>query len=82
MTTIESIASEFTALREFVAHLADRHIDRHEMARRLGVSPATVDRRAKAGSIPAPINGKWLLSSVVAWEIAQTRDLPQPSRQL
>lgn len=72
MTTIEAIASEVTALREFVSHLADRHIDRHEMAKRLGVSPATVDRRSRAGSIPAPINGRWLLSSVVAWEQRQT----------
>lgn len=82
MTTIEAISQDVQALREFVSHLADRHIDRHEMAKRLGVSPATVDRRAKAGSIPAPINGRWPLSAVVAWEISQTRGLPQPTRQL
>ena len=51
--------------------VAERHLTRHEMAQRLNTSPSTIDRRAAAGSIPRPINGRWLLSEVMAWEAGQ-----------
>jgi predicted DNA-binding transcriptional regulator AlpA len=41
------------------------------MAQRLNVAPSTIDRKAAAGSIPRPINGRWLLSEVMAWEAGQ-----------
>ena len=51
--------------------VAERHLTRHEMAQRLNVAPSTIDRRAAAGSIPRPRNGRWLLSEVMAWEAGQ-----------
>jgi len=68
MTTIEALDEKLDAIYRAVAN---RHLSRSEMAKRLGVSPSTIDRRAAAGSIPRPINGRWLLSEVMAWEAGQ-----------
>lgn len=87
MTTEEAVLQEVRALREVVADLRttlhsaiavidkdhDRFIGRQEMADRLGVSTATLDRRVKAGTVPRPVNGKWLLSEVREWEMQQKR---------
>ena len=73
MSEAETILREVRNLREFVATIADRHIGRHELAERWDISPATLDRRVKAGSAPRPINGKWPLSVVVEWEMQQKR---------
>jgi len=66
--TLEEVAGELKAIREFMASIGDRHMDRHEFAERLGVSVDTLDRRVKAGSVPRPLNGKWPLSAIVEWE--------------
>jgi predicted DNA-binding transcriptional regulator AlpA len=68
MTTIEALDEKLDAIYRAVAN---RHLSRSEIAKRLGVSPSTIDRRAAAGSIPRPINGRWLLSEVMAWEAGQ-----------
>lgn len=73
MTTIESVEFELRAIREFMAQIADRRLGRHELAERLGISVATLDRRVKAGSVPLPINGKWPLSVIVQWEMEQRK---------
>jgi predicted DNA-binding transcriptional regulator AlpA len=73
-----TIDKKLNTLLHYVTQLGNRHLTRHEMAERLGVSPATIDRRAKAGSIPAPVNGRWVLSAVVEWENQQAS---QPKRR-
>ena len=71
--TLEDVAHELKAIREFMAGIGERHLDRHQFAERLGVSLATIDRRVKSGSVPMPTNGKWPLSSVIEWERSQQR---------
>lgn len=66
--TLEQVADELRVIREFMATIGDRHMDRHEFAERLGVSVDTLDRRVKAGSVPKPLHGKWPLSEIVEWE--------------
>jgi predicted DNA-binding transcriptional regulator AlpA len=66
--TLEEVASELKAIREFMASIGDRHLDRHEFAERLGVSVDTLDRRVKSGAAPPPLHGKWPLSVIVEWE--------------
>jgi len=68
MTTIEALDEKLDAIYRAVAN---RHLTRHEMAQRLNTSPSTIDRWARAGSIPRPRNGRWLLSEVMAWEAGQ-----------
>lgn len=69
--TLEAVAVELRAIREFMATIADRRLDRKEFADRLGVSPSTLDRRVKAGTAPAPTNGRWPLSEIIEWELSQ-----------
>lgn len=68
--TLETVAAELRAIREFMAAIGDRHLDRHEFAERLSVSVDTLDRRVKARTVPQPLNGKWPLSSIVEWELS------------
>lgn len=69
--TLETVAVELRAIREFIATMADRRLDRKEFADRLGVSPSTLDRRVKAKTVPAPTNGRWPLSEIIEWEMSQ-----------
>lgn len=85
MSEAETILREVRSLREVVADLRsslqsalsvidkdhDRFIGRQEMAERLDISPSTLDRRVKSGTVPRPVNGKWLLSEVRDWEMQQ-----------
>lgn len=64
----EAIIDELKTMREMLAVLAERHLDRQEVAQRLGIHPGTLDRWVKAGSFPRPKNGRWLMSDVVKWE--------------
>lgn len=87
MSEAETILREVRSLREVVADLRsslqsalsvidkdhDRFIGRQEMADRLCISASTLDRRKKAGTVPRPVNGKWLLSEVRDWEMQQKR---------
>jgi predicted DNA-binding transcriptional regulator AlpA len=70
MTTADLLNIE-AKLDALLRAVAERHLGRQELAERLGVSASTIDRRAAAGSIPRPINGRWLLSDVMAWEDQQ-----------
>lgn len=69
--TLETVAVELRAIREFMATIADRRLDRKELAARWGVSPSTLDRRVKTGSAPQPTNGRWPLSEIIEWEMSQ-----------
>lgn len=71
--TLESVAHDLKAIREFMANIGDRRLDRREFADRLGIHPATLDRRVKAGSVPRPVDGRWPLSVILAWEESQQR---------
>lgn len=76
MTELQAVKTELQQIRtllQVVAHATNRHIDRHEFAERLGISTSTLDRRIKAGSVPAPVNGKWSLVAVIEWEQSQQR---------
>ena len=76
MTDTQALHTELKQIRallQVVAHATNRHIDRHEFAERLGISTSTLDRRIKAGSVPAPVNGKWSLVAVVEWEQSRTQ---------
>lgn len=66
--TDATIIDELKALREMLSGIAEKHMDRQEVADRLGVHQTTLDRWVKAGSFPRPKNGKWLLSHVIQWE--------------
>ena len=55
--------------------MEDRYLSRHELAKFLGISPRSVDRRAADGSLPPPVligppDGKkvrrWRQSVVIA----------------
>lgn len=76
MTELQALRTEvqqMRALLQVVAQATNRHIDRHEMAQRLGISTSTLDRRIKDRTVPAPINGRWSLVAVVEWEQSQQR---------
>lgn len=66
--TLETVAVELRAIREFMEGIGNKHLDRHEFADRLGVSVDTLARRVKAGSVPQPVHGKWPLSAIIEWE--------------
>lgn len=66
--TLETVAGELRAIREFMEGIGNKHLDRHEFAARLGVSVDTLARRVKAGSVPQPVHGKWPLSAIIEWE--------------
>lgn len=68
--TLETVAGELRAIREFMEGIGNKHLDRHEFANRLGVSVDTLARRVKAGSVPQPVHGKWPLSAIIEWERA------------
>ena len=65
------ILSELRAIRELVSNISDRHLGRRELAARWGISPATLDRRVKAGIAPRPVHGKWPLSTTLRFEAKQ-----------
>lgn len=71
--TLESVAEELRAIREFMAGIGERNLDRAQYAERLGISPSTLDRRVKAGTAAKPQNGKWPLSSIIEFEQSQKR---------
>lgn len=71
--TLEEVAQDLRAIREFMAGIGDRRLSRAEFADRLGVHPTTLDRRVKAGSVPRPVDGRWPLSAILAWEESQKR---------
>ena len=60
-------------LLQTVVATHNRHLDRHEMAQRLGISTSTLARRVQSGSVPAPANGRWPLAAVVEWEASQSQ---------
>lgn len=71
--TLETVAEELRAIREFMAGIGDRRLSRADMAKRLGISTVTLDRRIKSGTVLAPTNGKWPLSEVIEWEKSEKR---------
>lgn len=76
MTEMQALRHELQQMRQIlqmVVSINNRHLDRHEMAQRLGCSTSTLDRRVKARTVPAPVNGKWSLATVVEWEASQQR---------
>jgi predicted DNA-binding transcriptional regulator AlpA len=62
------IAQDLKEIRALLSGIVDRHISRKELADRLGVSAATLDRRVKAKSVPLPVDGRWPLSQIIEWE--------------
>jgi predicted DNA-binding transcriptional regulator AlpA len=76
---LQAIRTELQQMRQLlqtVVATQNRHLDRHEMAQRLGISTSTLDRRVKARTVPAPVNGKWSLATVVEWEASQQQHQP------
>ncbi len=58
------------ALRNFDSLPGSAHVRLPTVAALLGVSPATVWRRAKSGAIPRPVN---LGGNVTAWNVGALR---------
>lgn len=50
-----------------------QRLNRAELAARLRIDPATVSRRVKCGTLPAPKGGYWMLADIVSWEREQPR---------
>ena len=48
-------------------------LDTERLAQRLGISTSTLARRVQSGAVPAPVNGRWPLATVVEWEAAQSQ---------
>ena len=59
---------QLTSAVLIMAGNSGQRLTRAEFAARLGVHPRTLAERVKTGAVPGPIDGKWLLSTVVAWE--------------
>ena len=73
---LQAIRTELQQMRQLLQTVVathNRHLDRHEMAQRLGISTSTLARRVQSGAVPAPVNGRWPLATVVEWEAAQSQ---------
>jgi len=69
---VNEMIRRFDNLERVVVRVLNSRLNRQDMAERLDVSPSTLDRRVKAGTVPRPnADGKWLLSEVVEWEAGQ-----------
>jgi predicted DNA-binding protein (UPF0251 family) len=64
----DKIYQELTALRLDINRLLGIRLDQQAMADRLGITTRTLYNRVKAGTVPLPSEGKWLLANVVEWE--------------
>lgn len=67
----QEILKEIRALRADMNRLLGVRLDHTAMAQRLGVTTRTLYNRVKAGSVPLPKEGKWLLAEVLEWEGGQ-----------
>jgi len=64
----EAILIELKALRLDMNRLLGIRLDQNDMADRLGITTRTLYNRIRAGTVPLPSEGRWLLANVVEWE--------------
>ena len=64
----EATLAELRAMRLDMNRLLGIRLDHPAMADRLGITTRTLYNRVKAGTVPLPSEGKWLLANVIEWE--------------
>ena len=72
MTEIAELRQDVRSLQQMISVLCNQmgaRLNREQMCDRYKVSRNTLTRMIETGKVPRPVNGKWLLSEVVEWDL-------------